>query len=302
MNEALADPAVALAPDEVPLGSGCTSDVFAWSAGWVVKLFRENYPLRHIEHEACIAGHVFALCKGASGFRVPAVGRIVSVGRRSGLLYESANGRPLLRVLREQNGPAMLARCGRQLAELHAMVHRSCADSIARCGQLPLQHETLRVSIEAAPGLSDRIRCAALRSLDEMRPCCQTLCHGDFHPSNVLLSDDGGFAVLDWVAAGRGEAMGDVATTSLLLRFGRVSPTRAFTCEEQAARLQVHDAYLQRYFETNPAAGGAEQLGRWLPLVAGARLNDAAIGDAERRALMRVANTLDAPAQAPLQP
>ncbi len=42
------------------------------------------------------------------------------------------------------------------------------------------------------------------------------LCHGDLHPSNVILTDDGPM-IVDWFDACRGEPVAEVARTSLLL-------------------------------------------------------------------------------------
>ncbi len=42
------------------------------------------------------------------------------------------------------------------------------------------------------------------------------LCHGDFHPKNVIVSAEGP-VIVDWFDACRGNAVGDIARTSLLL-------------------------------------------------------------------------------------
>ena len=43
------------------------------------------------------------------------------------------------------------------------------------------------------------------------------LCHGDMHPFNVLVTDDGALTVLDWSAAMLAPATYDLGFTSLLL-------------------------------------------------------------------------------------
>lgn len=53
------------------------------------------------------------------------------------------------------------------------------------------------------------------------------LCHGDFHPMNVLV-DGPSAAVIDWTDAGVGDAHCDIARTSWLFRFAAVAaPSRA---------------------------------------------------------------------------
>lgn len=51
----------------------------------------------------------------------------------------------------------------------------------------------------------------------EALPVGASLCHGDLHPRNVILSDRG-ITVVDWFDATNGHPMADRARTSLLLR------------------------------------------------------------------------------------
>jgi aminoglycoside phosphotransferase (APT) family kinase protein len=66
-------------------------------------------------------------------------------------------------------------------------------------------------------GRSDLV--AAVRSLAERRPRegVTVICHGDLHPFNLLVDDDGDVTVIDWTAAILAEPAYDVAFTSLLL-------------------------------------------------------------------------------------
>ena len=59
--------------------------------------------------------------------------------------------------------------------------------------------------------------------LDAM-PKHNKLCHGDFNPSNIIITDDGTPYIIDWSHATQGNASADVARTYLLfwleLQFG----------------------------------------------------------------------------------
>jgi aminoglycoside phosphotransferase (APT) family kinase protein len=57
----------------------------------------------------------------------------------------------------------------------------------------------------------------------ERLPDGEALCHGDFHPGQVTLSE-GRAAVLDWNGAKRGDALFDYARTRVLLSFGEPPP------------------------------------------------------------------------------
>jgi len=93
------------------------------------------------------------------------------------------------------------------------------------------------------------------------------MCHGDFHPGNVMLSDRGPM-IIDWVDACRGNPLADVARTSILF-LGHIN--HASGQEKEAAKL-FHDVYLDRYFAG--AKDGRTEYRRWLPVVAAARLSE----------------------------
>ncbi len=50
----------------------------------------------------------------------------------------------------------------------------------------------------------------------EGMPKHKKLCHGDFNPSNIIITDDGKAYILDWSHATQGNASADVARTYLL--------------------------------------------------------------------------------------
>ena len=81
------------------------------------------------------------------------------------------------------------------------------------------------------------------------------VCHGDFNPSNVIVSEDGTLSVRDWAHATQGAPAADVAMTYLLF---------SLTSKEQA------EAYLDTYCER---ADMAKQIVRqWLPVIAASEL------------------------------
>ena len=53
--------------------------------------------------------------------------------------------------------------------------------------------------------------------LDSM-PTHVQVCHGDYHPSNILITPEGKPFVLDWSHATQGNASADVARTYLLFK------------------------------------------------------------------------------------
>ncbi|MBI5651398.1 MAG: phosphotransferase [Chloroflexi bacterium] len=238
------------------IAEGRTAEIFAWRDHQVLKLYHEWCPPEWIEYELKIARITQNL-----GLPVPAVGEIVAVNARRGLVYERIEGVSLNETLNTK--PWELFRGVRVLADLHAAIHGCAAP------ELPSQREGFARSIRNAPALPADLKSAALRALDAM-PDGDQLCHGDFHPGNVLMTARGPI-VIDWMTAKRGNPIADVARTLLLLTTGE--PSNAFA-RWLVARVRelIKSCYLRQYDEHR--ALDPAQLARWMPIVAAARLNE----------------------------
>lgn len=82
------------------------------------------------------------------------------------------------------------------------------------------------------------------------------LCHGDFHPGNVIITKDGTPYIIDWAHATQGNASADAATTYLM-----------FYLE---GREQLAEKYLKLYCKKSDTA--LQYVQKWIPIVAAARL------------------------------
>ena len=76
-------------PLEKPIALGRTAEIYAWEDGYVVKLFRDGMPAASVEYEARIARTVHA-----AGLPVPAVGEVVDINGRFGLVFASRSHAP----------------------------------------------------------------------------------------------------------------------------------------------------------------------------------------------------------------
>jgi len=276
------------------IGIGRTAEILDWSPGWVLKLFWEGSPQSYVETEARLANSVHRATASTRAFRAPAAGSLITVGKRIGLLYQRVHGLTLAGAAQGPASVSSLADTGIRLADIHFAIHTVEPENRPGSIEFPEQSAKLRFAIQHAAELEGPFRVAAWRALDEINEPGQEkhcLCHGDFHPMNVLVDIDGAATVLDWVTAERGSALCDVARTCLRLRFGRVSDTREITPGEAAVRQIIHDAYLSRYVERSATPGTRAVLDQWLPVVAAARLCDG-IGANERTALAPLIATL----------
>lgn len=240
-----------------PIARGRTAEVFAWQEGWIVKLFYPWVDAETIEYEDRIAALV-----QSSGLPVPASGELVRVNGRMGLLYQRIEGLPMW-----PDGltaaPWRIFRYARRTAELHAQIHQRSSVS-----SFPLQRQRLMNKIDQAGGLPEALRAKVLAVLQSL-PDGDWLCHGDFHPANILVSGQGEI-IIDWVDAALGNPLADVARTSILA-LGAVACQIQGAFHKALVRL-FHSIYLRHYFSLRP--GGEVEYTRWLPVVAAARLSE----------------------------
>ncbi|MFL7794515.1 MAG: phosphotransferase family protein [Anaerolineae bacterium] len=109
-----------------------------------------------------------------------------------------------------------------------------------------------------------------LRTLDRLLDG-DVVCHGDYHPDNVIISSRGS-VVIDCMNATRGNPLADVARTSLMCRVGAAPPgaSRSVRWSTRLGQGAFHTLYLREYFSRRSV--GREQLEAWIPVVAAARL------------------------------
>jgi Ser/Thr protein kinase RdoA (MazF antagonist) len=241
-----------------PIARGRTAEVYAWKDGQVLKLFHAWFPPSAVEDECRIARVV-----SDAGLPVPAVGGIVQVGGRLGLAYERVRGASMLDSLPSR--PWTLRRSAGRLAELQVDMHRREAVL-----DLPSQISRLKEKIRAAEALDPGLREKVLEVLREM-PRGSQLCHGDFHPGNVLVTEAGP-VVIDWMDATRGNPLSDVARSSLLMSKAPLAGSTASRWLGKLVRYRYHKVYLQRCFGLSP--GKRAEFQAWLVVNAAARLNE----------------------------
>lgn len=239
-----------------PLARGRTADVYGWDDGWVLKLFQPWMDRPTIEQEAQVTRLV-----RASGLPVPAVGEIVEVDGRVGVIYERIDGPTMANAV--QSDVSLLEACAKRLAQLHVQIH-----SVQIDGELPALGAKLEWRIQHAPELTDEMKRNALAALAAM-PDGTQLCHGDFHPENVLMTGNGG-VLIDWLDASRGNALADVARTSIIL----LGETQREDYGREIRKVigDFHAVYLDEYFRLRPQL--REEYADWLPIVAASRLSE----------------------------
>src|SRR5687767_6388770 len=231
------------------IGKGLTAQVYAWGDGRVLKHFESWRPAEKVEKEFRITRAVHA-----AGLPTPAAYEMIEVEGRKGIVFERINGPSMFEQVTAR--PWKLFAAARRLAELHAQLHAVKAPI-----ELPTMREQIAGWIDAAAELPDAEK-EQLRKRLAALPDGDALCHGDFHPANILQSS-GGPVIIDWSAASRGHPLGDVARTSHLFTFAELpeeSP-RFIKWLFGITRAALHRTYLKRYFQLR--GGSSYELEVW---------------------------------------
>jgi aminoglycoside phosphotransferase (APT) family kinase protein len=252
-----------------PIAQGRTAELYAWDDGYVLKLFRDWCPADWVDYEARIARAVHA-----SGVPSPAAGDVLEVNGRRGLVYERLEG---ISMLQEMNThPWTLLKHARSLAELQVQINKQSISGLPSCKDR-LEHD-----IRSTPHLDDSVRNQVLALLHAL-PDGQNLCHGDFHPGNILLTKRGP-VVIDWMTAYSGSPWADVARTHLLLNIGAKADRQQVNPLIKTVVGLYFRAYQRRHNALSPDP--EKQVERWLPVMAAARLYENIIP--ERAALLQM--------------
>ena len=224
------------------LGKGLTSDVYAGEEGRVLKLFHTGRQAAKVEREYRITCSIHA-----AGLPVPAAYELIDVGGRHGIVFERVHGVSIFNQV--QARPWTLFSAVKFFAELHDHIHTFVAPA-----DLPSQRQWIADGIDAANGVIEVQKDEARHRLEAL-PDGNVICHGDFHPDNVLITSRGP-KIIDWSTATRGHPLGDVACTSRLIQSASLPPWAALHAHLllKFSRAFVHRTYLKRYLEVYPAS------------------------------------------------
>ena len=242
------------------VAEGREAEMFAWEDGSILRLLRE--PGAEQRNQGQAAAMEAARSRGV---RVPAVLGATTVMGRPGLIMERIDGPDLLTLIGRR--PWTAFRVGRICGEVHAQLHEVQAPRV-----IPSLKEALKRRIETTGQLPQHLAEFALEALGGL-PDGDSLCHGDFHPGNILMAGDEP-VLIDWTNARRGDPAADVARTRMMLRLGEPPPGTSFALRALAlaGRSLLVALYLRSYRHVRPLDMRAVK--RWEIPVAAARLSE----------------------------
>jgi uncharacterized protein (TIGR02172 family) len=235
-----------------------TGNHFEWGENQIIKLYGPDVPSDWVIEIGRREKKLFE-----SGFPVPEVGELVEIDDSMGQVYEKIEGKTIAEELLSITNPGseIVIKLAYEFAEAHAKIH-SFEDIRV---EMPQQKELFVSVLHRTEVLPTDLRNEILKAIEEM-PAGDRVCHGDYHPYNIIRSQRG-LIVIDWNNSHLGDPIEDVARTKLILTgFSLMVPT------DGRAMDRFTRAYLERYFAMH--SEDQAQIEKWWPIVSAIRLLD----------------------------
>lgn len=208
-----------------------------------IKVFCKGFPKAEVLNEALISARVEEI----GGIHIPTTLAVeVDADGCWAITKDFISGKTLKQLMEEN--PDKLDEYLNQMVDLQLTIHSKT------CPLLNKLKDKMARQISEIEELNPVNRYDLLTRLDST-PKHTKLCHGDFQPSNIIVTEDGTMFVLDWVHATQGNASADVARTYLLLCL---------------ADQTTADKYMDLFCKKTGTDKRYVQ--QWLPLVAAAQL------------------------------
>jgi tRNA A-37 threonylcarbamoyl transferase component Bud32 len=206
-----------------------------------IKVFGENYPEPDVISEA----YNFAVA-GETSLKVPRLLEVTKINGKWAIVSEYIDGTTLAQLLEKDkdNEQKYLER----FVDIQIDMHR-CTST-----RLPLLAEKIERKIKAS-GLDATTRYELLGRLANM-PKHIKLCHGDFNPSNIIITGKDEAYIIDWSHAAQGNASADAAQTYLLFWL--------------AGNISLAEKYFSLFCKKSDTA--KQYVEKWLSIVAASRL------------------------------
>jgi uncharacterized protein (TIGR02172 family) len=203
----------------------------------VVKVFDENFSKSDILNEALNQARV-----EETGLNIPKVIEVKKIEGKWAIVSEFVEGKTLAELMSENPGKTN--------EYLELFVNLQLEVQSKKAPLLNKLKDKMKRKISES-GLDATTRYDLNTRLESM-PKHDKVCHGDFNPSNIIISDDGKASIIDWSHATQGNASADVARTYLLFRL--------------AGQDELAESYIKMFCAKSDTA--RQYVEQWLPIVA----------------------------------
>ena len=202
-----------------------------------VKVFNEDYSKADVLNEALNQARI-----EETGLNIPKVLEVTMIDGKWAIISEFIKGKTLAQLMEEDE--ERYDEYLELLVNLQLEVHSKKSPLLNK-----LKDKMNRKISETTLDATTRYD---LHTRLEGMPKHTKVCHGDFNPSNIIITDDGKAYILDWSHATQGNASADAARTYLLF---------CLNGDEEKAK-----KYLDLFCDKSDTA--KQYVQKWMPIVA----------------------------------
>ncbi|MGG1152644.1 aminoglycoside phosphotransferase family protein [Bacillus wiedmannii] len=223
-----------------PIAKGNTAEIYLYDTK-VVKLFNEYLPDTESMNEAKKQKYAYSC-----GLPVPNVFEVTMIHNRLAIIMEYVKGDSIGDLLLNNLNEAeyYINICANEQKKIHAI--RVNTDEMG---------ERLERQIKSVYKLDEKQKESILNKLHSIK-FDSRLCHGDFHPFNLILSEKNA-SIIDWVDACSGDIRADVFRTYLLYA---------------QSYIELAEMYLQIYCRNTDLT--RDEIFQWAPIMIAARFSE----------------------------
>lgn len=168
----------------------------------VIKIFNVDQPKTAAMYEALTHARV-----EATGLPIPVIHEISVIDGKWAITMDHIEGKTLYQLMKEN--PEKMESYINDMVDIQLQIHSKNAPLLSKL------KDKMKRQIKSIECIDDVEKYELLTRLESM-PKHTKLCHCNFTPMNVIISDKGTF-IVDWVAARQGNASADVGKTYLKL-------------------------------------------------------------------------------------
>lgn len=206
----------------------------------VVKVFNQNFPKSDVLNEALNQSRV-----EETGLNIPKIIEVSILDGKWSITMDYIQGKTLYDLIQEN--PNDVDKYLEQFVDIQLEIHSKKAPLLNK------QKDKFARKIQSLNLIDASTKYELLSRLDGM-PKHTKVCHGDFNPSNVIITSKGSY-IIDWAHATQGNASADAARTYLL-----------FSLQDE----ELAKKYLNLFCKKSDTA--IQYVQQWLPIVAATQL------------------------------
>ena len=226
----------------------------------VAKVFDESFPKSDILNEALNQARV-----EETGLNIPKIEEVTKIDGKWAIISDYIEGKTLKELMDEN--PDKLDEYMNLFVDVQLKILSKRCPLLKRIKD-KMQDKISQADLDATTRYELHTRLASMKKHNKV-------CHGDFNPSNVIITPDGTPYVLDWSHATQGNGADDAARTYLLFMLN--------------GQKDLAEKYIKLYcFKSDTAR---QYINNWMPIVAASQSVKG--NPEERELLLSWANVFD---------